>query len=198
MISPRHIKAALFAAAEKDVRYYLNGVYVEFGFDHTISVATDDHILAAFRQAVSPYDMPPELIGQSFIIPRDVCAQIAKVKAPSMAVTLAADRWLQFDAPGVSVRGRAIDGKFPDWRRVAPRAVSPRHQAQINPDLLAKFSGIARALGSKAFPTLWSTGDERSEGALRVAIPDFDEEFVGALMPLRGNVAVGKPGTWYL
>jgi DNA polymerase-3 subunit beta len=201
MIHPLHIKAALLAAAKNDIRYYLNGVCVEFGFDHVLSIGTNGSLAAVFRHAVAVEDMPPALIGQQFIIPRDTCALIAKSKLDRLSVTVGPERWLQFDGAGVSIRCQAVDGKFPDWRRVIGAAYgeTPAITAQFDPDLLATFSRVAEALGSSARPVLWTTAPEGALGdiAHRVSIQGLSDEFVGVVMPLRPPVGAERPADWH-
>ena len=67
-----HIKqstldAMLLIAGKKDIRYYLNGVYVEFDTTTTRAVGCDGHKLGIFQNAA-----PDNRGAGSIIVPRDV------------------------------------------------------------------------------------------------------------------------------
>lgn len=129
--------------SKEETRYYLNGVCVEPAA--SVAVATEGHILAARR--FSPDEFAAVDAGAAdWIIPVD--SKIARAKAKgwlkdrphwlvvdrpdpaSRAVTLyavaggdAGDA-LQIPREGILAMAPAelIDGTFPDWRRVLPRA----------------------------------------------------------------------------
>jgi DNA polymerase III sliding clamp (beta) subunit (PCNA family) len=70
------LKAALQCASTDETRYYLNGVFVVASAIETTYVATDGHILLAYRRDTQSTD---DLVG-CWIISADI---IAKLKLPS-------------------------------------------------------------------------------------------------------------------
>ena len=79
------IKALLVAAAEKDVRYYLNAVCSDVRATDIVAVATNGHILVALPLATDSTIVP----GQ-YIIPRDVLDNL-KLAYEGVPITLTID-----------------------------------------------------------------------------------------------------------
>lgn len=105
------LKAALLVAADRDIRYYLNGVYVEQGNGGVWIVGTDGQaILAAWHACADEFMDAP-----SVIIPRDALTAALKLdKGDYLEVTSSALGALAY---------HPVDGVFPDWRRVMPATV---------------------------------------------------------------------------
>lgn len=166
MINPKHIAAACHTAATSDARFYLKGVFV----DGPWIVSTDGSCLSAYHG---------EDAGLTFIIPLDAAKRIGKLNAPTTPIVRMCDGWI-----GVGgVVFAPVDGTFPDWRRVVPKAapVSAPRTCQVDPELLIKFSKIAKSLGTKAKPVLCAA--EARNDTVRVALPH--PGFIGVIMGLR-------------
>lgn len=126
-IPANKLKAVLLHAAAKDVRFYLNGVFVESSVEHgVILVGTDGNTL--FAGKLPDPDIAPLC---SLIIPRDVVKQAL--------VGTSATSLLQLDCGGENERPRLgavtfdpIDGRFPDWRRVVTGTSEPNSLPQYN------------------------------------------------------------------
>lgn len=135
-INASAFRAALYAAAKKDVRYYLNGVLLDFPAGRI--VATNGHIL--FCGAIARQDHPP------IIVPREVVETALKAlgrkneKRFSIDVEVttpdsATVPTVRLAVPGALAAGSCIDGRFPDYARIVPREPSGE-LALFNPDLL--------------------------------------------------------------
>lgn len=172
-INPHHLLAALHCAGKNDVRYYLNGVYVEATATETRLVATTGIVCAAFRQAT------PNTEAVSLIIPRDTVEAFAKVAKNAKGVALRiVDGQHRLYWNGGSLPFAPIDGRFPDYRRVFPQSPSGE-TAQFNPKLLLAFSKVSKTLGTGGvIPEILHNG---SSGAL-VRL-NGRSDFVGAVMP---------------
>lgn len=168
VIQTRHIAAALHTCADRDVRYYLNGIFV----DSRVIVSTEGHCASAYLGEECAEYLPP------FIIPTGAAKLIAKIKAPTVtAVAMSGGR---IDVGGVVFE--PVDGKFPDYKRAFEgKAGTAAHKAQFNPELAMKFQKVAQALKAPCkVPYLYAT--EGGMG-LRVAIQGKEAEFMGVLMP---------------
>lgn len=151
------LKAALTHAGKLDVRYYLNGVYIDRTSGHV--VATDGH-----RMLIAKLPADSWQSGESFIVPRDQIE--AALKLTAREVTLIAIDWLCEEptpdptregvtikhCPTLSVQGimcKPIDGRYPEWRRVCP--TKPDGQiARFNPEyLLAAYKALATIAEAK-------------------------------------------------
>lgn len=77
----------------------------------------------------------------------------------------------------------AIDGTFPEWRRVIPTELPAPAPVPFNAEYLAKFGRVARIRNHLAKPLVTLFNGER-EGPAVVRV-DGVPEFVGVLMPVR-------------
>ena len=138
------VKAAAFCVSKEETRYYLNGVYITYDMGALISVATDGHRLAAFRHTLEQ-DVPLESFG--VIVPLAIINGIKLNKAGSLG-TLAHVEGLKWSIEynGQTVTFDAIDGTFPDWRRIEPKETSGEI-AQFNMSYMADFAKMSKQLG---------------------------------------------------
>jgi len=175
------LKSVAHAVGKEETRYYLMGVHLEAGKDGFTMVATNGHMLLC---AFQPYGehMPQDHMA-NVIIP---AALIAKIKVKKRAhewaeLTIDGDN-LTFDYMGETYGGKAIDGCFPDWRRVVPGTVSGE-PAQFNGDYIATLqkAGQVFADNAKSIPHIHHNGDS-------AALVTFGgDKFFGVLMPVRSN-----------
>lgn len=116
------LRAARTHAAEKDIRSYLCGVY----FDTKAGkiVATDGHRLfcanaRGVKRDVDPVIVPNELIDAAL---KQFTGDYARGKLEGAAdVFVTVDgRSITIATPTGQVSGLALDGRYPDWRRVVP------------------------------------------------------------------------------
>ena len=164
-----HLAAALEFSAVKDVRYYLNGVYVDPRAGNL--VATNGH--AAYIGRPGSVTLDGE--GDGFIISSAHCAEIIKAGKAIKAKVV----YLDVVADTITVAGLrvapflALEGRFPDWRRIYPAELSGE-AASYNPEYLMRCVKAGKALGVKN--------------------PDYNFEFIqngtgGAVMILAGGEA---------
>lgn len=142
------IKALLQFAAEKDLRYYLNGVFVDATRPGPVAlVATDGYVLLALP--VEPEGIEARQEG-AWIVPRELFEAVKPIKANKTALPITVHLG-EGENPDVSVQGlttaagKAIDGQYPDWRRVIP-ATTTGEAAQFDPRLIARLSAACKAL----------------------------------------------------
>lgn len=133
-------QAALAFAATKDVRYYLNSVYIEPApdGDGNLLVATDGHCLAVIR------DRGQAPIAAPVILPT-VKIQAADRKPGRM---LAFDGTICRTDSGMSMPAQYVDGRFPDFRMVVPRDVGKAGDMRVsafNPDFLSRLDSLRGA-----------------------------------------------------
>ena len=112
------------------MRHYLKGVHIDAGPTGVYAVATDGHTLAAGRLDKAP------AAPLQVTIPRDLLAQAVKVAGtsyPAIDVVLTPappagphdtpqPAGVTLTAAGVALAGKAVDGRYPDWRRVVRNA----------------------------------------------------------------------------
>jgi len=115
------LKFAKACISTEETRYYLNGVSVDASEDaegkvRSGIVATDGHRLACY-----PLDFDLSAL-KGAIIPRKTVDIMLKLPAPTEGARAAAGNRLEFRMPGITLRTKTIDGTYPDWRRVVPKA----------------------------------------------------------------------------
>jgi len=183
VIKTQHIAAAIHTSGNMDVRYYLNGVFV----DSRVIVSTDGYCASAYLGEECKEYLPP------FIIPIDAAKLIAKLKSSRVEAALLPDG--RIDIGGVVFK--PVDGKFPDYKRIfVGKAGTEAHKLQFSPELVMKFQKVAQSLkASCRVPALYAT-----EGGVgfRVAIQGKESEFMGVLMPFDLKGAPFVCGDWLI
>lgn len=116
----RHvIERTHFAMAHQDVRYYLNGMFLETGEDHVRMVATDGHRLALCDTAIKIKSKE----SQQLIIPRKGIQELLRLLEDSKEtaqVELGAN-YIRITTDGMGFTSKLIDGRFPDYQNVVPQ-----------------------------------------------------------------------------
>ena len=130
-VSINAIRAARTHAAVKDVRHYLCGIH--FDLEAGRIVATD-----GIRALVCAGPVVPG--AGTFIMPNELADNMLKAVGKkylydTVEVSYAAGT-IQVKTVNGIFSSAAVDGTFPDWRRIIPRAVSGE-AAQYNPQYLA-------------------------------------------------------------
>ena len=108
-----------FCMASQDVRYYLNGLLVEYKGGEVNAVATDGHRLAL---ATSPLDKTITIDGERQILPRKAVLELSKIlrqENEDIKITFG-NSSLSIQDENLDFSTKLIDGKFPDYEKVLP------------------------------------------------------------------------------
>jgi DNA polymerase III subunit beta len=189
-INLRVLAAASAFASKEETRYYLNGVLLEIDERSATYVATDGHVLIAYRDE-REHDEPDNLLLGKFIIPTAHCkAHKLKKDDDAQAKIFGVGR-LTIAHEMVDVTFMPIDGTFPEWRKVLPKEPTSGELAQFNLAHLARFQKFADVLGMNkpyvahngANPTpIWYSGHPHT---------------FGYIMPIRASdEAKREPPAW--
>jgi len=111
----------IFCIAQQDVRYYLNGLYLEFAKQRLRAVATDGH-----RMAISDIraDFDPSLEMQ-LIVPRKGVLEISRLlHGENMATLMVGRNHIRVETETLVLTSKLIDGRFPDYTKVIPHTVA--------------------------------------------------------------------------
>jgi len=172
------LKAVSRFAAIKDIRYYLQGVLIESTPLQTRLAATCGHSLAVHR-ADAKGDNEGSWTG---ILPLDAVNTLLKMKpshktlkdAP-ITVTVSDEGEIRCDWVGQSIITRAVDGKFPDYRRVIPEALDGQ-PCWINPDYLSRIVDASKDIGAGFTFGFNGTGSN---------LAHIGQDMVAVVMPMR-------------
>ena len=111
------IDSTAFAMAQQDVRYYLNGLYLEILGGRLRVVATDGHRLAL---ATGPALV--EAADTGVIIPRKGVLELSRLLDGSEPLELAiGTNHIRAANEQFTFTSKLVDGKFPDYERVIPK-----------------------------------------------------------------------------
>ncbi|EML1597778.1 DNA polymerase III subunit beta [Burkholderia cenocepacia] len=175
------LKATQCLAAENDIRYYFNGVFVEATPFETRLVATDGTAIGVTRCAIEN-DIEGDV---GLIIPNatidGIKAGKRDMQAPARVEIEDGQHYLCVEKLSLRVTFAPVDGKFPVYRRVFPQTVSGE-VGQFDPELLtafAKAGKILRDLSHNPVPRLAYNGD-----SARVSFDNYDD-FAGVIMGWR-------------
>ena len=109
-----------FAMAQQDVRYYLNGMLFEFSSDCLRVVATDGH-----RLAMQTLKTSVKVDGtQQLILPRKGILELGRLitEGGEELELLVGSNHIRARMPHYTFTSKLVDGKFPDYNRVLPKA----------------------------------------------------------------------------
>ena len=115
----RLLNKTAFCMASQDVRYYLNGLLVEYKGGEVNAVATDGHRLAL---ATSPLDKTITIDGERQILPRKAVLELSKIlrqENEDIKITFG-NSSLSIQDDNLDFSTKLIDGKFPDYEKVLP------------------------------------------------------------------------------
>ena len=133
------VEGTQFAMAHQDVRYYLNGLLFELSPGLIRTVATDGHRLALCDRPVETNDSE----SRQIIVPRKGVVEITRMLGNAddkLDVTVGSNH-LKVTTDNQELTTKLVDGRFPDYERVIPRAGEKR----VFADREVLKAGLARA-----------------------------------------------------
>lgn len=116
------IEDTMFAMAQQDVRYYLNGMLLEVGENTLKAVATDGHRLALkeIQHETGAHEL------KQVIIPRKGVMELARLLTSTedkVKVQISKNH-IKMRIDSILFTSKLIDGRFPDYERVVPKESS--------------------------------------------------------------------------
>lgn len=108
-----------FAMAQQDIRYYLNGMLLVVDGDKLMAVATDGH-----RLAYSSMKIEGNFPRQEVIVPRKTILELQRLLEDiddPVKIDIAGTQ-AKFTFGPVELVSKLVEGKFPDFQRVIPKA----------------------------------------------------------------------------
>lgn len=108
-----------FSMAQQDIRYYLNGMLLVVDGSRLMAVATDGHRLAYSSMAIEG-----EFPRQEVIVPRKTILELQRLLEDiddTVKIDIASTQ-AKFTFGPVELVSKLVEGKFPDFQRVIPKA----------------------------------------------------------------------------
>jgi DNA polymerase III subunit beta len=188
-VSINALKGLDLLAGKSDIRYYLNGVNVEFSESCTRLVATNGHILGI-------ENLTQNLVNTgagSLIIPSDIIKALKPVSknADIVQIKQIDATHYEIDNYGVKTTFAGIEGKFPDYARVVSGAKTSGQAAQYNPDYLATFLKAAKLLTGAKNPDIEIMQNGHSAALINIT---GLASFIGVIMPTKGKTGDEQAG----
>ena len=174
-IQVSHLAAALCIASTKDIRYYLNGVFLDAKSWNVVS--TDGRAMFCTKPGTVLLAEGDDL--HDVILPAQFVADVVKAHKRDHVILITIDGTECRTATHIS---KLIDGKFPNWRRIYPRTLAGKAGVQFDKELLVQITKANKALGVKSaggYP-IWT--DDKESAA--VAVLAGGEAHV-VIMPIR-------------
>lgn len=189
-----NLKARLVAAiaqfkASHDIRYYLNGVYVEpRPTGGAVIVATNGHAMGAWLDESAEIDRPAILKTSAKLL-------TACHGAETNRLTLIDDRLAVVDKVGTELHIQPepgqweVYGKFPNWAAVIGKAADAQHglQSALNPEYIESMSRALRIGAGSKNMSMFTRQRAPHEAIVFTSI--YAPNFVGVIMPMRENDA---------
>jgi hypothetical protein len=182
-IQQNELKAVSYAMAVKDIRYYLCGVLLESNGAETRFVACDGHRLHAvvsFDKDATIVD-PVQIILPDSFVKTLLKAKFGKYGKGVFTITIDGDKVSCALPDGTETICKGIDGKFPDYLRVIPKAVSGEYRPCNPLYIIDAHEGVRAYLNNKKAnpPDLVYNGDSMAMLAV--------DRFVAVVMPWRAD-----------
>jgi DNA polymerase-3 subunit beta len=187
----RLLDQTAFSMAQQDVRYFLNGMLVEATPGYIRSVATDGHRLA---MCTLSQRQPVEERIQA-IVPRKGVLELGRLLADGdddVSLTLARNH-LRASSGGYTLTSKLVDGRFPDYEKVIPKASTnvmkadreALRQAFIRASILSneKYRGVRMILDENEL-TIQANNPEQEEAEEVVTV-----EYSGQRLEIGFNVS---------
>jgi DNA polymerase-3 subunit beta len=183
------IKAAEFAMAQQDIRYYLNGMLLVIDRSSLQAVATDGH-----RLSWASLEVEGEHPRLEVILPRKTVLELGKLLADvdePVTLELLANQ-VRFAFGNIELVSKVVDGKFPDYNRVIP-AGHAKHIELARLELLAamqraailsneKFRGVRLVLADGTLKII-CTNSEQEE-----AEEELEVDYAGESLDIGFNI----------
>jgi DNA polymerase-3 subunit beta len=179
------LDALLLIAGKKDIRYYLNGIYIEYDATTTRAVGCDGHKLGIYQVASENNSS----VG-SIIIPRDVIEKLPK-KCGILTFSQISDTHWQIDTDNATIKFAPCDAKYPDFRRVVhglQTAGTSGVAAGFNLEYLNQFEKCGNLLAGSKLRVGNRLRLHHNGDAAALVLLNCVDGFAGVVMPLRDSI----------
>lgn len=159
-----------FAMAQQDVRYFLNGLFLDFHGSVVNAVATDGHRLALSTQNLD-FTVNDKV---SVLLPRKAVLELMKLLENSDDIIdfCIGDNYISVRSTDYCFTSKLIEGAFPEYRALIPNGTTKI--ATIQKDLLRDGLTRVAVLSNEKYRGAWLSFDN-NRLKLQANNPDKDE-----------------------
>ena len=181
-IPAKYIAVLKLFAAEKNTRYHLNGICLEIGRSETRLISTNGHIMGVFRVESEQLDIDDPV--KNVIIPNELLKHIKTkgnveiVLGNTLPDTHARPVTLVYD--GLTVSGKTVDARYPDWQRQLLNLKPSGIAAQFNTEYISRMAKAWAHLHGKRSPMVGIA--HNGDNAALIGLDDSN--FCGVIMPI--------------
>jgi hypothetical protein len=184
-INQNALDALLLIAGKKDIRHYLNGVYIEFDATTTRVIGCDGHKLGIYQVASDNNSG-----AGSIIIPRETIEKLPKKAGSLIFSNIEGNRW-RIDAQNCAVYFTPEDAKYPDFRRVVhglQTAGTSGVAGGFNLEYLNQFEKCGNLLAGNKLRVGNRLRLHHNGDAAALVLLNCVDGFAGVVMPLRDSI----------
>ena len=148
------IERTHFAMANQDVRYYLNGLLLEFRGERLRAVSTDGHRLAQAEVGLQKTSSGDEV--HQCIVPRKGVQELLRLiqNSDETVDIVVGKASLRATMGDVTFTSRLIEGRFPDYNRVIPRSEQCDKEAEVDRETVRRSLQRASILSNEKYRTV--------------------------------------------
>ena len=148
------IERTHFAMANQDVRYYLNGLLLEFRGERLRAVSTDGHRLAQAETGLQKAASGEEV--HQCIVPRKGVHELLRlIQSSDDPVDIVVGKAnLRATIGNITFTSRLVEGRFPDYNRVIPRSDQCDKEAEVNRETVRRSLQRASILSNEKHRTV--------------------------------------------
>lgn len=159
-----------FSMAQQDVRYFLNGLFLDFHGTVVHAVATDGHRLSMSTRALD-FTLSERV---QVLLPRKAVIELMKLleNADAMVDFCVGDNYISVRSEDYCFTSKLIEGSFPEYRALIPKGTSK--VATIQKSELRDALARVAVLSNEKYRGAWLTFDN-NRLKLEANNPDKDE-----------------------
>lgn len=156
-----------------DVRYYLNGMFLEVTGGVMRAVASDGHRISVAKAEVEAEDVP------GFIIPRATVLRLSKLLMGDIALSLTPNA-VKLDVGAFCYSSKLVDGKYPNTERVTLKEPDVVTRLTLNREALVDAVTRVKVL---AEGDATAVALEYREGELHLSLANAVDEHANDAIP---------------
>lgn len=189
------LEKTMFAMAQQDVRYYLNGLLVDLAGSTFRTVSSDGHRLAVFQEALPT----GANANRQIIIPRKGILELYRFLGDnddSVSLEIGPNT-IRANLGDVSFSAKLVEGRFPDFQRVMPKELNRRYIIERDP-FKAALTRVS-ILSNEKYKSISLSVEENGTLSIKAQNPEHEEAEERLAVTMEGGpISVGFNAAYLL